>query len=200
LEVIRAPFLLVLVKVLSVSYHALWDVPLDSRETALISSLNVLIGKKVLPKSTTPTIPISLDHADCTFDINNANNHFLTFSCRTSTGKQVMFLRVWAPSQKRFSFRWTFKFVLTGLFDVSVFCRTRLVMVDDDPQQTAELSKAILDYDVPNAVDCGCGWHIVEQGWKAHGPGKTAVRDVGGKHERNNCSSPIWPAMQSGSA
>jgi hypothetical protein len=24
-------------------------------------------------------------------------------------------------------------------------------------------------------MDGGCGWHIVEQGWKAHGPGKTAV-------------------------
>jgi hypothetical protein len=49
-------------------------------------------------------------------------------------------------------------------------------MVDGDPQQRSELSKAILDY-MPNAIDGGCGWHIVEQGWKAHGPGKTAVKE-----------------------
>ncbi len=50
-------------------------------------------------------------------------------------------------------------------------------MVDGDPQQRAELAKALLDY-MPNAIDGGCGWHIVEQGWKAHGPGKTAVKDA----------------------
>jgi hypothetical protein len=115
-------------------------------------------------------------HADCTCDSNNTNNHLLTFSCRTSTGKQVVFLRVWLPNQKRFAFRWVFKFVLTSLFDPMAFCRTRLVMVDGDPQQRSELSKAILDY-MPNAMDGGCGWHIVEQGWKRHGPGKTAVKE-----------------------
>ena len=36
--------------------------------------------------------------------------------------------------------------------------------------------EGILDY-MPNAIDGGCGWHIVEQGWKAHGPGKTAVKE-----------------------
>jgi hypothetical protein len=50
-------------------------------------------------------------------------------------------------------------------------------MVDGDPQQRSELSKAILDY-MPNFIDGGCGWHIVEQGWKAHGPRKTAVKEI----------------------
>jgi hypothetical protein len=68
-------------------------------------------------------------HADCTSDTNNTNNHLLTFSCCTSTGKQVVFLRVWIPNQKRFAFRWVFKFVLTSLFDARVFQRTRVVMV-----------------------------------------------------------------------
>jgi hypothetical protein len=116
-------------------------------------------------------------HADCTCDTNNTNNHLLTFSCRTSTGKQVVFLRVWIPNQKRVAFCWVFKFVLTSLFDARVFQRTRLVMVDGDPQQRAELSKAIFSY-MPNAMDGGCGWHIVKQGGKAHGPGKTAVKEA----------------------
>ena len=59
------------------------------------------------------------------------------------------------------------------------------MMVDGDPQQRAELSKAFSEY-MPNAVDGGCGWHIVEQGWKVHGPGKTGVRDVGGKRDKYN--------------
>jgi hypothetical protein len=50
-------------------------------------------------------------------------------------------------------------------------------MVNGDPQQRAELSKAIFSY-MPNAMDGGCGWHIMEQGWKAHGPGKTAVKEA----------------------
>jgi hypothetical protein len=51
-------------------------------------------------------------------------------------------------------------------------------MVDGDPQQRGELCKAMLVC-IPNAMDGSCGWHLVEQGWKAHGPGMTAVRDVG---------------------
>ena len=58
-------------------------------------------------------------------------------------------------------------------------------MVDGDPQQKGELSKAILVY-MSNALDGGCGWHIVFQGWKTHGPGKTAVIDAGGKCEKYN--------------
>jgi hypothetical protein len=73
-------------------------------------------------------------HTDCTCDTNNTNNYLLTFSCRISTGKQVGFLRVWIPNQKRFTFRWVFKVVLNSLFEASAYCRTRLVMVDSDPQ------------------------------------------------------------------
>jgi hypothetical protein len=200
-----------------ISYHTLWDVPLTSGDTALISSLNVDRTKGfaeinhtddpdfIEPRESAqicrnnPRVPRDarifiavawankydirtfmlfpeVFHADCTCDTNNTNNHLLTFSCRTSTGKQVVFLRVWLPNQKRFAFRWVFKFVLTSLFDRGAFRRTRLVMVDGDPQQRSELSKAILDY-MPNAIDGGCGWHIVEQGWKSHGPGKTAVKE-----------------------
>jgi hypothetical protein len=50
-------------------------------------------------------------------------------------------------------------------------------MVDGDPQQRAELSKAIFSY-MPNVMDGSCGWHIVEQGWKAHEPGKIAIKEA----------------------
>jgi hypothetical protein len=209
-----------------ISYQTLWDVPLESGKTALVSCLNVDRAKgfaeinhtddpdfieprasaqicrnnPLVHKEARIFIAVAFAnkydirtfllfpeviHGDCTCDSNNTNNHLLTFSCRTSSGKQVVFLKVWLPNQKRFSFRWVFKFVLTSLFDASAFRRTRLVMVDGDPQQRAELSKAILDY-MPNAMDGGCGWHIVEQGWKAHGPGKTAVTEAGGKRDKYN--------------
>jgi hypothetical protein len=124
-------------------------------------------------------------HADCTCDSNNSNNHLFTLSCRTSSGKQVVFLKIWLPNQKRSSFRWVLKCVLPSLFDADAFRRTRLVMVDGDPQQRSELSKALSDY-MPNAIDGGCGWHIVEQGWKRHGPNMTAVTEASGKRDKFN--------------
>lgn len=58
-------------------------------------------------------------------------------------------------------------------------------MVDGDPQQRSELSKALSDY-MPNAIDGGCGWHIVEQGWKRHAPNMTAVTEASGKRDKFN--------------
>jgi hypothetical protein len=37
---------------------------------------------------------------------------------------------------------------------------------------------------MPNAIDGRCRWHIVEQGWKEHGPGKTAVKETSDKHDK----------------
>ena len=94
--------------------------------------------------------------ADCTCDSNIMGNSLLTFSCRTSTGKQFIFLKIWIPNQKRFSFRWVFKFVLTSLLPATSFRRTQLAMVDGDPQQRGELVLAIKEC-MPNAIDGGCG-------------------------------------------
>jgi hypothetical protein len=115
-------------------------------------------------------------HADCTCDSNVTGNYLLTFSCRTSTGKQVVFLKIWIPNQKRFSFRWVFKFVLTSLIPKRLFLRTRFAMVDGDPQQRSELVSCMKEY-MPNAIDGSCGWHVVNQGWKRHGPGKSLIKE-----------------------
>jgi hypothetical protein len=139
------------------SYHTLWDVPLDSGETALISSVNTVcdngfaeINHRNDPEFLEPwesaiisrqnprvhkkarifiavawankydictfSLFPEVFHCDWTCDTNNTNNHLLTFSCQTSTGKQIVFLKVWIPNQKRFAFRWVFKFVLTSIF------------------------------------------------------------------------------------
>jgi hypothetical protein len=39
---------------------------------------------------------------------------------------------------------------------------------------------------MPNAMDGGCGWHLVEQRWKTHGPGIMAVKDVGQNRDKYN--------------
>ena len=46
---------------------------------------------------------------DVTSHSNNKEFHLLTISCRTSIGKQVVFLWVFIPNQQRFSFRWVFQ-------------------------------------------------------------------------------------------
>jgi hypothetical protein len=45
-------------------------------------------------------------------------------------------------------------------------------MVVCDPQQKVVLHKAIQIY-MLNAMDGSCGWHPIEQGWKAHCAGIT---------------------------
>jgi hypothetical protein len=59
-------------------------------------------------------------------------------------------------------------------------------MVDCDPQQRAELCKAILVLCQMPLTAAADGWHLVEQGWKSHGPGKPAVKEVGHKRDKYN--------------
>jgi hypothetical protein len=108
-------------------------------------------------------------HVDATSHSTNKKYDLLTFSVKTSTGRQVVFLRAWLPDQRRYSFRWVFQHVLTGLVPQEFFLRTRLVMSDGDRQQQQEIETAIRDY-MPNAKLGSCGWHIVDRGWRRNGP------------------------------
>jgi hypothetical protein len=113
-------------------------------------------------------------HCDATSDTNNSKNYLLTFSGRTSTGHQFIFLRIWIVNQKRTSFRWIFHSVMKHFIPQKVLDRVRYAMVDGDPQQCAELNIAISDY-MPQVFSGRCSWHIVNQGWKKHVPTHTAV-------------------------
>ena len=108
-------------------------------------------------------------HVDGTSHSTQKKYELITFSVKTSLGRQVVFLRVWLPDQKRYSFRWLFQHVLAGLVPRDVFHQTRLVMGDGDRQQQAEIEAAIEEY-MPNARFGGCGWHIVDRGWRRNGP------------------------------
>jgi hypothetical protein len=109
-------------------------------------------------------------HVDGTSHSTRKKYELITFSVKSSLGRQVVFLRVWLPDQKRYSFRWIFQHVLLGLIPRECFQRTRLVMGDaGDRQQQAEIELAIKEY-MPNARFGGCGWHIVDRGWRRNGP------------------------------
>lgn len=111
---------------------------------------------------------------DVTSHSNNKKYSLLTFSCKSAVNKHVVFLKAWIPNQKRFSFRWVFKYAIESLGLDKYFQYTELFMKDGDPQQHNEIKRAMTEY-LQNAADAACGWHIVHQGFKRHCPGKNAV-------------------------
>ena len=96
---------------------------------------------------------------DITSHSNNKGYHLLTFSCRTSLNRQVVFLWVWIPNEQRISFRWVFHIAIPKLLPESARKRVRLLMKDGDPQQRNEILSVIIDL-FPGAREGGCGWHI----------------------------------------
>lgn len=96
---------------------------------------------------------------DVTSHSNNKGFDLLTFSCRTSVGKQIVFLWIWIPNQKRFSFRWVFSHALALLIPLKIRRRVWFIMKDGDSQQRNEVLRA-LNGIFPNATEGGCGWHI----------------------------------------
>ena len=109
-------------------------------------------------------------HCDATCDTNNSKNHLITFTGRTSTGKQFIFLRIWVVNQRRVMFKWIFSSVLINFVREEFFDYVKLCMVDGDPQQGSEMAIAIKNY-MKNAFDGRCSRHIITQGWKRRIPG-----------------------------
>ena len=96
---------------------------------------------------------------DVTSHSNNKGFHLLTFSCRTSVDKQVVFLWFWMPNQQRFSFRWVFQHAIPNLIPKWLRDRVTFIMKDGDAQQQNEINHALGTVFV-NAQDGNCGFHI----------------------------------------
>ena len=60
-------------------------------------------------------------YLDVTSHTNTNLYHLLTFSCRTATSTQVVFLRMWLPNQRRYTFRWVFQYALKALINPTFF-------------------------------------------------------------------------------
>jgi hypothetical protein len=77
-------------------------------------------------------------------------------------------------NQRRSTFNWVFHVVLPTFIHRAHLQRVRLIMVDGDPQQGSEVASALKSY-MPNAFFGKCGYHIIHQGWKRHGPTRSSL-------------------------
>ena len=106
-----------------------------------------------------------------TFDVTSHTNkngyHLLTFSCRTSVDKQVVFCRVWLPDQRRASFRYVFQEALLKILPGHVLRRVTFLICDGDAQQNLELRIAVEKL-CPNAELGLCSFHLFNNGWNRH--------------------------------
>ena len=98
---------------------------------------------------------------DVTSHSNNKGFCLLTFSCRTSLNKQVVFMWIWIPNEQRMSFRWVFQHALSTLLPKHARNRVKLIMKDGDMQARNEVMLALSEL-FPNAKEASCGYHIVE--------------------------------------
>lgn len=113
---------------------------------------------------------------DITSHTNKNGYHLLTFSVKTSHDRQVVFLWVWMPNQRRYSFRWVFQHAVTNLIAKIHLLRVKFFMKDGDPQQHNEIVAAIRSI-FRNAGVGGCGWHIVHCTWvKYIGKAQSVIR------------------------
>ena len=117
---------------------------------------------------------------DVTSHSNNKGYHLLTFSCRSLTGHQVVFLWIWVPNEQRFSFRWVFQHAIPNLIPKVFRDRVKYLMKDGDPQQRNEALYALQNIFV-NAREGGCGYHIVQKLFERHVPSVNHLSDPGKK-------------------
>ena len=121
--------------------------------------LFIAIGWIVLPAFRYFKLCPEVIWCDVTSHSNNKGFHLLTFSCRTSVDKQVVFLWLWMPNQQRFSFRWVFQHAIPNLIPKWLRDRVTFIMKDGDAQQHNEIKQALRNVFV-NAQDGNCGFHI----------------------------------------
>ena len=115
-------------------------------------------------------------YCDATADTNNTKNQLVTFTGRTTSGRQFIFLRIWIHNQRKSTFQWIFKVVLRTFIPNRFFQQVRVCLVDGDPQQHFNLIQALKTY-LHNAVHSTCAYHLVSGSWKRHCPSKASIDD-----------------------
>jgi len=103
---------------------------------------------------------------DITSHTNKNGYHLMTFSVKAAPlDRQVVFLWVWLPNQRRYSFRWVFQHAIKNLIPKHHLERVKFIMKDGDPQQHNEVMAAIVSTFGGGVTVGGCGWHIVHCTW-----------------------------------
>ena len=114
---------------------------------------------------------------DVTSHSNNKGFHLLTFSCRLSVDKQLVFLWIWIPNQQRSSFRWVFQHAIPILIPKHHRERVRMIMKDGDPQQRNEILLALTNV-FTRTRESTCGMHIGQFGFLLHVPGIRTISTI----------------------
>ena len=148
------------------------------RQMPLSDTLFISVAWVVLPAFRFFLLCPEVIWCDVTSHSNNKGFHLLTFSCRTSVDKQVIFLWIWIPNQQRFSFRWVFQHAIPILISSAHRSRVRFIMKDGDPQQRNEVIGSLMTV-FTHAIEGGCGFHIVNMGWIRHVPAMSLINKSG---------------------
>jgi hypothetical protein len=136
-------------------------------------------------------------YLDVTMDTNNEGRPCLTFSIRSSDGKQIVFLTIFLPHEQASSFRWAFQSVLPKLLGSHSLKQIRVIITDGDSQETSQVDmlreavnaasredrRALVQINVNTSISSAlntslrvrCGWHIVEKGFARQCPKKHSV-------------------------
>lgn len=141
-----------------------------SEDDVMFMSVAWIVGRNFRLFKTCPEVV----WCDVTSHSNNKGFHLLTFSCRLSVDRQLVFLWIWIPNQQRSSFRWVFQHALPILIPRFHRYRVKMIMKDGDFQQRNEILISLRDI-FPNTVEAGCGYHIVQNSYITHGPAKSAL-------------------------
>ena len=110
---------------------------------------------------------------DTVADTNNEGRPLLTIAGMTTSYKVFYILRAFLPNQCSWVFRWIFSFAMPTIFG-NLLKKTKIIVSDGDPHLCAQIDNAISNF-FKSAIRVRCGWHIVDRGFKAHGPKKSDV-------------------------
>jgi len=113
---------------------------------------------------------------DGTHDVSEEEWEMVTISNQDWSGGQDVTVRVWAPNNRNWFFRWLLQTAVPKLVGKEACTRVMEVTADGDPQECSQLDAAIKVVFI-NAVRRRCGWHIVDRGWN-----RQLGKYIGGKH------------------
>jgi hypothetical protein len=99
---------------------------------------------------------------DGTHKTNKEGRILFTVGLKDMNGNVNVVLRVWAPNERAWMFRWMFQTALPSLVGKDTCQQVRLIITDGDSMEFTQLDYAI-DAVFTNAKRRRCGWHILKK-------------------------------------
>ena len=114
---------------------------------------------------------------DGTHKTNKEGRILFTVGLKDMNGNVDVVLRVWAPNERSWMFRWLFQTAIPALVGKETCQRVCLIVTDGDSQEYTQLDDAI-NVIFTNAKRRRCGWHIVRNFDDAVRMGRNASQKV----------------------